>query len=96
MCNKNWDYQDAKVLCNQLGYNAAIAAVNGEALDSMNDGLTKVTVRMTEVNCKGNEAAIEVIIQFKSKQFSVNLLNRYARTTFHTLKAVQGENPMPE
>ncbi len=55
VCNKNWDLQDANVVCREVGYAGALAAVR-YAADIY--GLGKGAIWMADVDCKGNETSL--------------------------------------
>jgi len=54
ICNDGWDIRDADVVCRQLGYPRAIAAVS----DSNAFGMGEGRISLSEVNCLGNETMI--------------------------------------
>ena len=53
VCDDNWDLSDAKVVCRQLGFWGAEAALQG---GSTPDGTGKIW--LDEVNCNGNELSL--------------------------------------
>ena len=53
ICDRNWDLNDAKVVCNQLGFGNAIRATRGGVF-SPGSG----TLMMSNVGCVGHETAI--------------------------------------
>ena len=55
MCNNNWDLQDANVVCRELGYAGAVAAVR-RAADIY--GQATGAIWMADVDCRGNETSL--------------------------------------
>ena len=53
ICDRNWDINDAKVVCNQLGYGNAIKAIRGGVFTPGTS-----TLMMSNVDCVGHETAI--------------------------------------
>ena len=54
ICDRNWDINDAKVVCNQLGFGKAIRATSGGTFPSGR----KIAIMMSNVDCVGHETAI--------------------------------------
>ena len=54
ICNDGWDIRDADVVCRQLGYPRAIAAVSDSNVFGMGEG----RILLSDVNCLGNESMI--------------------------------------
>ena len=50
VCDDDWDINDAKVVCRQLGYKTALAALKGNVVPSGNG-----TIWLDDVKCTGNE-----------------------------------------
>ena len=55
VCNNNWDLEDAKVVCRELGYAGAVAAVR-YAVHMYGQGTGAIW--MDYVDCKGNETSL--------------------------------------
>ncbi len=55
VCRKNWDLQDANVVCRELGYAGAAAAVRNAAYIY---GQGTGVIWMAYVDCKGNETSL--------------------------------------
>lgn len=54
VCDDNWDINDATVICRQLGYPGAVAAVRNGGF-----GPGSGTILLDDVNCNGNENKID-------------------------------------
>ena len=54
ICRDEWDMNDAKVLCKQLGFESALAEFIGIDIKDEN-----VSVVMSNVDCRGTESAWE-------------------------------------
>ena len=54
VCDDDWDLNDAKVACRQLGFPGAIKILVGEDVE---DGQGKIW--LTDVSCTGNEPRLE-------------------------------------
>ena len=65
MCNLDWDLQDANVVCRELGYSGAVAAVYN-ATDKNGQGTGAIW--MAGVDCKGNETSL-----FKCNQSKIGI-----------------------
>ena len=55
VCNLDWDLQDANVVCRELGYSGAVAAVYNARYKY---GLGTGMIWMAGVDCNGNEASL--------------------------------------
>ena len=56
VCGDDWDLNDAKVVCRELGFGSAIAARSPEFNGERN---YSVVERLNNVNCVGTESALE-------------------------------------
>ena len=54
ICRDNWDINDAKVVCKQLGFESALAEFIGIDIKDEN-----VPIVMSNVDCRGTESAWE-------------------------------------
>ena len=53
VCNDNWDYEDAKVVCRMLGYSGAEGAVQQNTF-----GAGRGRIILDDVECTGDEKSI--------------------------------------
>ena len=58
VCHHNWDIQDANVVCRQLGFRKALAAVKNAVFDY--GGAANISLFVSSVTCNGNESSIQV------------------------------------
>ena len=54
VCDNNWDYNDAKVVCQQLGWPDAVSAVQGSSRFGQGTG----TIWLDDVACSGEESEL--------------------------------------
>lgn len=54
VCDDSWDINDAAVICRQLGYPGAVAAIRNGGF-----GAGTGTILLDDVNCNGNENKID-------------------------------------
>ena len=53
MCDDSWDLNDATVVCHQLGFSEAIAAVSSGLF-----GYGEGPIALDEMNCSGDETSL--------------------------------------
>ena len=56
VCDEGWDLNEAQVVCRQLGYGPAIAAIHGQSYGKAN---SRTITWLDDVNCVGTESKIE-------------------------------------
>ena len=56
VCNSDWDFSDAEVVCKQLGYYYTVAAVT---TDKIFDCGLSGPVWLADIHCSGNENALK-------------------------------------
>ena len=54
VCDDHWDYNDAKVVCQQLGWPDAVSAVQGSSRFGQGSG----TIWLDDVACSGEESLL--------------------------------------
>ncbi|XP_072039098.1 scavenger receptor cysteine-rich domain-containing protein DMBT1-like [Amphiura filiformis] len=69
VCDDEWDILDAEVVCRELGYGHAVAAINAPAF-----GPGRGNVLMDDIDCDGNEAEL---IHCRQKPWGQNDCNHH-------------------
>ena len=64
VCGNRWDLNDAKVVCRQLGFKGAIAAVTSS------EGYRRRFIQ--DVTCKGNERFLKKCDHIVSRRYCTN------------------------